>query len=148
MEGTVISDAVNVASRIEGMTKMYGVSLLISDETFSNLDSPSKYHIRKIDRVKAKGKAEPTTIWEVFDGDPPDILKYKLSIGMIFKDAISLYHSKRFEEAQELFLDCLARNPNDKTAQVYRDRCKLYIKMGADENMEGIVRRVTYERGL
>ena len=148
MEGTVISDAVNVASRIEGMTKVYGVSLLISDETYCSLENPSKYRLRKIDRVKAKGKAEPTTIWEVFDSDPPDILKYKLSIATIFEEARSLYQSGQFDNALELFSDCLARNPKDKTAQVYRDRCKLYMKMGADENMEGIFRRVTYERGL
>lgn len=148
MEGTVISDAVNVASRIEGMTKVYGVSLLISDETFRSLEDPSKYHTRKIDQIKVKGKTEPVRIWEVFDGDPPDILSYKMDIGEIFEDARSLYHSKRFEEAHELCLDCLTRNPQDKTAELYRDRCKLYMKMGVDENWDGIVRHITYERGL
>ena len=148
MEGTVISDAVNVASRIQEMTKMYGVPLLISDETYHSLENPSKYRLRKIDRVKVKGKTEPVTVWEVFDCDPPDILNYKVDIGMIFEDARSLYQSRQFEEAHELFLDCLARNAQDKTAELYRDRCKLYMKMGADENWEGIVRRVTYERGL
>ncbi len=148
MEGTVISDAVNVASRIEGMTKTYGVSLLISDETYRSLEDPSKYCLRKIDRVKAKGKTEPVTIWEVFDCDPPDILNHKLSIATIFEDARSLYISKQFEEAHELFADCLMRNPRDKAAEVYRDRCKVYMKMGPDENMTGIFRRITYERGL
>jgi class 3 adenylate cyclase len=148
IQGTVISDAVNVAFRIEGMTKMYGVSLLISDVTYRSLENPSKYRLRKIDRVKAKGKTEPVTIWEVFDCDPPDILNYKADIATIFEDARSLYQSRQFEEAHELFLDCLARNPRDKTAALYRERCQLYMKMGADENMEGIVRRVTYERGL
>ncbi len=148
MEGTVISDAVNVAFRIEEMTKVYGASLLISDETFRNLEKPSKYRLRKIDRVKARGKTESVTIWEVFDCDPPDILNYKVDIGMIFEDARSLYQSRQFEEAHELFLDCLVRNPKDKTAALYKERCQLYMKMGADENWEGIVRRVTYERGL
>ena len=148
MQGTVISDAVNVAFRIEGMTKMYGVSLLISDVTYRSLENPSKYRLRKIDRVKARGKTEPVTIWEVFDCDPPDILNYKADIATIFEDARSLYQSRQFEEAHELFLDCLTRNPRDKTAALYRERCQLYMKMGADENMEGIVRRVTYERGL
>ena len=148
MEGTVISDAVNVAFRIEEMTKTYGASLLISDETFRNLENPSKYRMRKIDQVKARGKTEPVTVWEVFDADPSDLLNYKLDIAMVFEDARSLYQSKRFEEAHELFLDCLARNPRDKTAALYKDRCQLYMKMGADENWEGIVRRVTYERGL
>ncbi|MFC1822416.1 adenylate/guanylate cyclase domain-containing protein [Thermodesulfobacteriota bacterium] len=148
MEGTVISDAVNVSSRIEGMTKIYGVSLLISDETYRNLEDLSRYHTREIDRIKVKGKSEPVTIWEVFDCDPLDIFNYKLNVKMIFGEARSLYQSKRFEEANELFLDCLARNPDDKTAEFYRNRCKLYIKMGPDENMDGIVRRVSYERAI
>jgi len=147
MEGTVISDTVNVASRIEGMTKKYGVSLLISDQTFRSLEDPSKYHIREIDRVKVKGKTEPITMWEVFDGDPPDILSYKLDIATTFEEARYLYHSKRFGEALELLMDCLVRNPRDKTAALYIDRCKLYMEMGADENGEGIVRRVAYTRG-
>lgn len=146
MEATVISDAVNLASRIEGMTKMYGVSLLISDATYHSLEDPTKYHIRKIDRVKVRGKTKPVTIWEVFDIDPPDLLNYKLEVAMIFEEAISLYHSSQFEEAQELFLDCLARNPRDKTAEFYIDRCKLYIRMEKDEEWGGITRRVIYER--
>jgi class 3 adenylate cyclase len=142
MEGTVISDAVNVASRIEGMTKMYGVSLLISDETYRSLEDPSKYYTRKIGRVKVKGKKEPVTLWEVFDCDPPDILDYKLNIATIFDEALSLYLSNQFEEAQDLFQDCLVKNPQDKTAQFYKDRCKRYMKMGVD----GITRVISYER--
>ena len=143
-----VGDAVNVSSRIEGMTKTYGVSLLISDATYRHLEKPEKYHLRKIDSVKAKGKTEPVTVLEVFDCYPAGILNYKLDIAVMFEDARSLYQSGQFEEARELFLDCLARNPRDKTAQFYSDRCKLYMDMGSDENMKGIVRRVIYERGL
>jgi len=146
MEATVISDAVNLASRIEGMTKMYGIPLLISDATYHALEDPTKYHIRKIDRVKVKGKTKPVTLWEVFDLDPPELLDYKLKIAAIFEEAISLYHSRQFEEAHELFLDCLTRNPRDKTAEFYVERCKLYMKMGDEEDWGGITRRVIYER--
>ena len=77
---------------------------------------------------------------------PPDVLKYKSDTAALFEDARSLYQSKRFEEANEMFLDCPARNPRDRTAQVYRERCKLYMKVGVDENWEGIARHITYER--
>ena len=146
MEGTAIGDTVNIASRIEGLTKIYGVSLLISDQTYNRLKNPKKYHIRKIDREKIRGKAEPVTVWEVFDADPPVVLKYKCDTATMFEDARSLYQSKRFEEANEMFLDCLARNPRDKTAEVYKERCRLYMKMGVDANWEGIARHITYER--
>jgi len=146
MEGTVISDAVNVSSRIESMTKVYGVQLLISDDTYRLLKKRSKYHIRKIDRVKVKGKTKPVTLWEVFNGDPPDLLNYKLDVAGMFEHARSLYQSRKFEEANEMFLDLLARNKDDKAAGIYRERCKLYLKMGVDDNMDGVVRNITYER--
>jgi len=142
MEGTVIGDAVNIASRIEEMTKRYGSALLISDDTFRALQKPSNHYMRKIGRVEAKGKKEPVILWEVFDCDPPDLINYKLAIAPIFDEAVSLYMSDRFAEAQELFQDCLLKNPRDKTAQFYKDQCQLNMKMGVD----GITRIISYKR--
>ena len=68
MDGTVISDAVNLASRIEGMTKKYGANLLISEGTYSRLNDKAKYAIRPLDRVKAKGKTEAVMIYAVSEG--------------------------------------------------------------------------------
>jgi class 3 adenylate cyclase/CheY-like chemotaxis protein len=65
MDGTVISDAVNLAARIEGMTKMYGASLLISEQTYSRLQDASQYAIRVVDCVKAKGKSEAVTVYDL-----------------------------------------------------------------------------------
>ena len=144
MEGTVISDAVNLASRIEGMTKTYGLSILISNETYHCLSDPKKFELREIDRVKAKGKTTQITIWEVFNCDPQNILDFKRDVESIFQEARHLYQARQFEEANELFLNCLARNPKDKTSQFYSDRCKLYMTIDSDENMEGLVRHVSY----
>jgi len=55
MDGTVISDAVNLASRVEGLTKIYGTPLLITEQTYSSLTDVSQYHIRVIDCVTVKG---------------------------------------------------------------------------------------------
>jgi len=57
MDSTVISDAVNLASRLENLTKTYGVSLLISYHTFASLSDPMQYKMRLIGRVKVKGKS-------------------------------------------------------------------------------------------
>jgi class 3 adenylate cyclase len=70
MDSTVISDAVNLASRVEGLTKTYGIPLLITEQTKSRLTDVSQYQIRCLDHVTVKGKMETVTVYEVFDAEP------------------------------------------------------------------------------
>ncbi len=72
MDGTVISDAVNLAARIEGLTKDYGAPMLISEYTYEELASPAAYVIRPVDVVVVKGKTRPVAIHAV--SPPPDLL--------------------------------------------------------------------------
>lgn len=124
MNGTVISDAVNLASRLEGLTKNYGVSMLISHHTFMALNNPGDYAIRLIDKVKVKGKSEMVTVYEVFDADPPEVKEGKSLTRTDFEEALLLYNSRAFSEAAQLFQDCLQINPGDRVAQIYLERCQ------------------------
>jgi PAS domain S-box-containing protein len=124
MDGTVISDAVNLASRVEGLTKNYGVSLLISHHTFLALTILSDYDIRLIDRVQVKGKSELVTVYEVFNADLPDVRAAKAIAKTAFESAWIFYNRGRFSEAAQLFEDCLVRNPGDRVAAIYLDRCR------------------------
>jgi class 3 adenylate cyclase/GAF domain-containing protein len=92
MDGTVISDAVNLASRVESLTKNYGVSLLITEQTYSRLSNPNNYTIRIIDTVKVKGKSQAVTVYEVFDADLPEVKDGKLKTLNLFTEALSLYN--------------------------------------------------------
>lgn len=65
MEGTVISDAVNLASRMEDLNKQYGTSLLISEHTYRRLNDPDAFAVRLVDKVQVKGKKEAVEIYEV-----------------------------------------------------------------------------------
>src|SRR5262249_51055973 len=65
MEGTVISDAVNLAARVEDLTKTYREPLLISEFTYQQLVDPKAYDIRSVDVVVVKGKTRPVTIYAV-----------------------------------------------------------------------------------
>ncbi|MDC0832793.1 ATP-binding protein [Geitlerinema sp. CS-897] len=123
MDSTAISDAVNLASRVEGLTKLYGVSLLITDRTFCRLQSSQDYHIRLIDRVAVKGKSDRTSVFEVFDADPPGIREGKAKTRTHFEQALVLFELKQYEEAEKLFADCLQRNPNDTVTKIYMQRC-------------------------
>ena len=124
MNGTVISDAVNLASRIEGLTKTYGCSLLISEHTFSRLQEPQNYAIRMIAQVQVKGKSQMVTVYEVFEADTPKIKAGKLATQEAFTAGCLLYSIRRFEAAAEKFELCLKHNPGDRVSQIYLQRCR------------------------
>jgi len=123
MEGTVISDAVNLASRVEGLTKIYHTPLLITEHTHVKLQHLYQYHIRLIDAVTVKGKTEEVTIYEIFDADMPDMIELKQQTLSEFEQGFVLYHSDERADAKQLFEQVLARNPADKVAQIYLERC-------------------------
>ncbi|TCP58968.1 putative ATPase [Tumebacillus sp. BK434] len=133
MDSTVISDAVNLASRVEGLTKRYRVQLLISEQTLSRLRDPGRYSIRIIDRVKVKGKSEAVSVYEVFDADPPAVRDGKLRTKELFEQGYLLYQEQNFIGAKALFDECLRQNPDDKCAEVYVERCLHCLDFGYDE---------------
>jgi adenylate cyclase len=124
MESTVISDTVNVASRIENLTKDYQVSLLISHQTFLQLQDATQYDIRLIDKVKVRGKSETVSIFEVFNGDRPHIRIGKSVTKTTFEQALLFYNQAAYSKAAELFANCLQQNPWDKVSQIYLERCQ------------------------
>ena len=124
MDSTVISDAVNLASRIEGLTKDYGVPLLISQETLERLRNPADYAMRIVDKVQVKGKSQYVIVYEVFDADPPGILAAKLANLPTYTEAMLLCDRKEFREAGKLFEECLRTNPSDRVARIYLKRCR------------------------
>ncbi len=123
MDGTVISDDVNLASRMEGLTKLYRVSLLISHQTVARLQYPTDYCVRFIEQTKVKGKSKAVAVFEVFDGDEPKIKEKKLATKAVFEEGLFLYYQKVFVEAKKRFQVVLKLNPSDTVAQIYLERC-------------------------
>ena len=123
MDSTVISDAVNLASRLERLTKSYGASLLISHHTFLQLQDSNQYAFRIIDRLKVRGKSAPVSVYEIFDAESPDITEGKLVTKKQFEQGLLLYNLGSMSEAAHLFEDCLQVNPKDTVAQIYLQRC-------------------------
>jgi hemerythrin len=124
MDSTVISDAVNLASRLEGITKDYSAPLLISEHTLYGLQDPTRYRIRLVDRILVKGKSHPQAVYEVFDADPPDDRAAKLTTLPMFEEAVACYHMRDVWRAQQLFKRCVATAPNDQAARLYLARCE------------------------
>jgi hemerythrin len=124
MEVTVISDAVNLASRVETLTKTYQTPILITQHTLNSIRFPADFSIRFIDRVRVRGKHLAQSIYEVFDADPAALKAAKLASRDTFEDALAHYHFRRMEDALTLFGDCLEHSPGDTPAAVYWQRCR------------------------
>lgn len=116
MQGDAISDHVNLASRLEGLTKFYDASIVISSATHQRLPDPSNYKIRYLDKVCVKGKEEVIQLYEVFDGDPPELQMLKLETQADLARAQELYCDERLVYAQVELFKVLGRNPTDKVA--------------------------------
>lgn len=130
MEGTVISDAVNLAARLEGLTKYYGTSLLLTDSTFDKLDPSHNYHYRKLDKVKVKGKEQFVVIVEIYDVDTKEIIALKEKSAGEFEEALKKYEEKKFGEAKAIFQSILNHFPDDITSEMYLERCIKYETNG------------------
>ena len=128
MNGTVISDTVNLAARIETLTKHYQVPLLISCETLLRLQQPDAYTYRLIDRVQVKGKSERVSIFEVFDADSDELYDAKRQLKPTFEKAVTQFVLGDYGDALKGFEICLQANPGDVVAASHRDRCRQAIK--------------------
>ncbi len=122
MDGTAVSDAVNLAARLEAITKQYNSKILISHHTMAQMSDPTRYHLRFVDRVKVKGKSQPVALFEVLDGEPSETLEQKLATLEQFEQGAWLYHRRLFWEAASCFESCLRQFPGDRLAQIYLER--------------------------
>jgi PAS domain S-box-containing protein len=123
LEGTVIGDTVNLAARIEQLTKHYEVPLLIGQDTFNELELPMQNFIRFVDLVRVKGKTRQVMIYEVFTADPPHMCQAKWETKTVFESGWLLYQQGQLAEAKELFSTCLKQNLQDVIAQKYLEQC-------------------------
>lgn len=124
MDGTVIGDAVNLAARMERLTKEYRVSILISEYTLYCLDQPSLWSIRFLDRTHVRGKQGTQSVYEVFNGDPQALREAKKRTLTLFEEALAYFHLDDLLTARKRLTAYLGTVPEDDAAQVYLERCE------------------------
>jgi len=138
MESTVIADAVNLASRLEGLTKVYGAGILVSDSILERLGEREKYMCRFVDRVTVKGKKSPLSVFEIYDADTEQSIELKQETATQFQRGLELYFEQKFNDAQRIFNKICERNPQDKLAEIYRKRSLNNRMYGVPEGWSGI----------
>ncbi|MGD1701774.1 response regulator [Dapis sp. BLCC M229] len=119
MDTTVISDAVNLASRLQDLTKVYGASLIISQHTFFALKDYTKYNYRFLGQVKVKGKKDVVSLFEFFDADPPELIEFKRQTKTLFEQGVISYYSQHKERATQIFQRIINLNHQDKAVYFY-----------------------------
>ncbi|MEO0409743.1 MAG: response regulator, partial [Cyanobacteria bacterium P01_A01_bin.135] len=124
MESTVIADAVNLAARLEKLTKLYGAGIVISAQTLGRLPEELPYSYRLLDRVKPRGRKELVEVWEIYNGDPEPLLALKRQTQLQFEEGIYLYHNEQISRAEALFEAVIGSNPADSATRLYLDRCR------------------------
>lgn len=116
---TIIGDAVNLASRLEGLCKVYKVRLIISEFTLKALHF--EYVTQLLDIVRVKGKREPVKIYEVLSQGKMD-KKTEVELHQ-YEEAHHLYMQAQFKEAQKIF-ELLYKEYNKYLYELYSQRCK------------------------
>ncbi len=138
METTVISDAVNLASRLEGLTKLYGAGILISVHTLVRIEEIQHYSFRFLDRVRVKGKNNAVAIYEIYDPEEGLSHQLKTQTKSRFEAAVMAYNRQDFVGAQPIFTRILATNPQDQAAMLYVKRCQQHLKYGVPLDWDGV----------
>ncbi|HAX36359.1 MAG: hypothetical protein A2087_12565 [Spirochaetes bacterium GWD1_61_31] len=119
MDGTVISDTVNTASRIEGISKQFGIGVAVSERILLSLDDPCAYHIRFIGKVDVKGRREAVPIFEVYDGDPEPLKRKKDLIKAPFERGVDAFYANNYAKARGFFNATLEELPDDQASCHY-----------------------------
>ncbi len=132
---TVMGDNVNLASRLEGINKQYGTSIVISENTKKEVEE--NFILRKLDKVAVKGKKKPVEIYELI-GKKGKIESDIIKGIKLFEKGLDLYFEKKFAEAIKYFAAAYKVNDKDNAAKVFIERCKSLLKNPPPDDWDGV----------
>ena len=130
---TVLGDAVNLSSRLESLTKQYGVKLIVGENTREGQDD---YIFRRLDKVQVKGKTEPVVIFEpiclVSEAD-----EALLAVLEEYETALNHYYAREWTEAKTLFKQLKENDPDRMIYSIYLDRMSSMNELLLTEDWDG-----------
>ena len=140
-DASVVADTVNTAARMEGLTKYYGTSIVLSETTFLGLVDPESYQHRFLDKVQVKGKTQAFAVYDFYDGEQETFVNLKKQTQVEFAAGQEQYFTKDFIAAAFHFRNVLRINSQDLTAKVFLERSLHYQIEGTPDDWDGIERR-------
>jgi adenylate cyclase len=139
MAYTVLGDAVNLGSRLEGLTKNYGVNIIVSETTKNAIP---EFVFRELDLVRVKGKNEPVAIFEPI-GHKNDLEKSVTSELTAYKKALMNFRAQSWDKAELDFFNLNRANPDRLLYQVYLDRVAVYRSEPPGDDWDGVFTHTT-----
>ncbi len=136
MEFTVIGDDVNLGSRLEGTSKMYGCDIVISDNTYQPCSD--RVLVRELDIVRVKGRIQPVKLYELVGLHSDPIPATKQQIIELYHQGRQLYLNRHFAKALEKFKAVLSIDRTDKAALLMQQRCSNLISTPLSDDWDGI----------
>jgi class 3 adenylate cyclase len=134
MNGTAIGDTVNLASRVERLTRLYGARLLVTESVWETLDPLVRPRARLVDRVRAAGKTEPISLYHVLTPVEVEAL-HTLDE---FNAGCAAYFDADFETAERRLSDALRRHPGDLAGALLLARSREFIASGVPAGWDGV----------
>ncbi len=128
MDTTVISDVVNVASRLESLTKTMKCRIIASGTSILSAENNAHLHHRFLGNVIVKGKNKAIPVYEILGGDSPSQMEKKISCKPDFEGGVQLYMKKNYQDALILFQKVKSINPDDETADFFIRSSEFRIK--------------------
>jgi adenylate cyclase len=138
MEYTVVGDTVNVASRIESLTKKYHTGIIISDTTYKKVMNREDLKLRELDSVRVKGRSRPIVLYECYAVDNSSNIALKDRSLTEYMQGITFYKLRQFKEAQSSFESVLRIYPDDSIAKMYIERCMYFSMNPPPEDWDGV----------
>jgi adenylate cyclase len=136
---TVMGDNVNLASRLEGITKLYHVQCVVSEATYQS--AKDHYVFREIDRITVKGKDHPVTIYELLDRSRNEANHTELIVR--FSEALTAYRRQQWEDAIDLFNKILGMFPEDGPSRTFIERSRQYLEHPPAPEWDGVYAMTT-----
>ena len=136
---TVLGDAVNLGSRLESITKFYGVKLLIGEETFDHIDG---FLCRLVDKVQVKGKEQPIRIYEPLCQEQ-DATEEMRKLVTEYQAAYEFYVLQKWDEAEKCFKALEEQETNKLLYSVYLERIENLRNQALPEDWDGTFRHTT-----
>jgi len=135
MNYTIISNAVNLAARLEGVNKQYGTWILATENTIR--ETAGWFLTRRLDKIRVVGIKEPVRIYEVLETMEyaPQALRQKIEH---FHKALDLFETRRWNDAGNEFLEILKQYPDDGPSNLYSNRCRQFIKAEPLPDWDGV----------